>query len=113
MSNSYDLQQVRAISQGDESFVSVLVEAFLQEIPPDMEAMQIAVNNDNHKMAYQFAHKMKPNLEMFGIDLLKEILAIEKWSNSRKTSIAIQPQLDKIVATLTIVISELKEDFLI
>lgn len=111
MPNSYNLQKVREISGGDESFVTVIVETFLQEIPPDMKSMQMAIGNDNHKMAYQFAHKMKPNLEMFGIDLLKEIAAMEKWSDSTKTTATIQPQLDKIISTLNTVLAELKKDF--
>ena len=54
---------------------------------------------------------MKPNLDMFGIDLLKQIAAMEKWSDSNKPTAAIQDQLDQIITTLTIVIAELKEDF--
>ncbi|RMB56884.1 Hpt domain-containing protein [Dokdonia sinensis] len=107
----YDLVKVREIAGGDDSFVEVIVTTFLEEIPPDMASMQEAIENDNHKMAYQFAHKMKPNLDMFGIDLLKQIAAMEKWSDSNKTKDFIQPQLDDIVSTLTLVIAELKQDF--
>ncbi|WP_299209867.1 Hpt domain-containing protein [uncultured Dokdonia sp.] len=111
MAKNYNLEKVLEIAGGDESFVTVIVETFLQEIPPDMVAMQTAIANDNHKMAYQFAHKMKPNLDMFGIDLLKQIAAMEKWSDSNKPTSAIQEQLDQIITTLNIVIGELKEDF--
>ncbi len=111
MSKNYDLTKVKEIAGGDDSFVTVIVETFLQEIPPDMDAMQLAIENDNHKMAYQFAHKMKPNLDMFGIDLLKQIAAMEKWSDSNKPTSAIQQQLDEIITVLTSVIAELKEDF--
>jgi len=111
MSRQYNLDKVREIAGGDESFVQVIVETFLTEIPLDMEAMATAIDNDNHKMAYQFAHKMKPNLDMFGIDLLKQIAAMEKWSGSKRPTDAIRPQLDDIVNTLTTVIDELKHDF--
>lgn len=111
MSRHYNLEKVREIAGGDEDFVSVIVATFLQEIPPDLESMQSAIANNNHKMAYQFAHKMKPNLDMFGIDLLGQIKAMEKWSDSSKPTSAIQSQLDDITETLTIVIKELEEDF--
>jgi HPt (histidine-containing phosphotransfer) domain-containing protein len=111
MTRNYNLEKVREIAGGDDSFITVIVETFLQEIPPDMESMQTAIENDNHKMAYQFAHKMKPNLDMFGIDLLKQIVAMEKWSESSKPTSGVQEQLDQIIATLNIVIGELKEDF--
>ena len=111
MSREYNLDKVREIAGGDDSFVEIIVATFLTEIPLDLEAMQTAVNNDNHKMAYQFAHKMKPNLDMFGIDLLKQIAAMEKWSGSKRPTETIRPQLDDIVNTLTTVIDELKHDF--
>lgn len=111
MSKSYNLQKVREIAGGDDSFVSIIVETFLKEIPPDLQSMQLAIENSNHKMAYQFAHKMKPNLDMFGINLLREISAMEKWSDTHKPASHIQKQLDRIVTTLTTVIEELKQDF--
>jgi len=111
MPSHYNLIKVKEISGGDDSFVNIIVETFLQEIPPDMEAMKMAISNDNQKMAYQFAHKMKPNLDMFGIDLLKEIVAMEKWSNTNRPTSAVQPHLDKIMDTLNMVIEELKQDF--
>ena len=111
MTKNYNLEKVKEIAGGDDSFVLVIVETFLQEIPPDMESMQTAIANDNHKMAYQFAHKMKPNLDMFGIDLLKQIAAMEKWSDSNKPTSAIQEQLDQIISTLNLVLKELRADF--
>lgn len=111
MSKHYNLQKVKEIASGDESFVTVIVDTFLEEIPPDLQSMQLAIESSNHKMAYQFAHKMKPNLDMFGIDLLREISAMEKWSDTHKSTVHIQRQLDRIVATLTAAIEELKVDF--
>lgn len=111
MSKFYNLEKVRAIAGGDQDFIKVIVETFLQEIPPDVQAMKIAIANDNQKMAYQFAHKMKPNLDMFGIDLLSEIAAMEKWSATNKPTSSIQPHLDRIVNTISEVIKELKQDF--
>lgn len=107
----YNLEKVREIAGGDEDFVGVIVDTFLQEIPSDLQSMQSAIANNNHKMAYQFAHKMKPNLDMFGIDLLSEIKAMEKWSESNKPTSAIQTKLDDITTILGNVIQELQEDF--
>lgn len=111
MGKNYNLKKVHEIAGSDMGFVNIIVETFLQEIPSDLESMQSAIKNNNHKMAYQFAHKMKPNLEMFGIDLLNQIKAMEKWSDTNKPTEAIQTQLDEITSTLTTVIAELKKDF--
>jgi hypothetical protein len=48
---------------------------------------------------------------MFGIDLLDQIKAMEKWSDTNKPTSAIQTKLDDITNTLTTVIAELQEDF--
>ena len=111
MLRHYNLKKVREIAGGDEDFVQVIVATFLTEIPPDMKAMQTAIDNDNHKMAYQFAHKMKPNIDMFGINLLKQIATMEKWSDSKKPTDAIRPHLNEIVHILNTVIDELRHDF--
>ena len=111
MPNHYDLYQLEDMSGGDKEFMQTVVETFLTEIPPDLVSMQTAIENDNHKMAYQFAHKMKPNLEMFGIDLIREISAMERWSETTKPTSAIKPQLDKIVISVNKAIAEMKKDW--
>ena len=73
--------------------------------------MVAAVKNDDPKTVYQFAHKMKPNLQLFGIDLLKEIKQIEAWSDSGKDKSEIEPTLNHIVATVSGAIEDLKADF--
>ena len=111
MPTHYDLYQLEDMSGGDKEFMKSVVEAFLSEIPPDLESMELAINNDNHKMAYQFAHKMKPNLEMFGIDLIREISAMERWSDSAKPTSAIRPQLDTIIELTNNAIVEMRKDW--
>lgn len=111
MIRHYNLEKVLDIAGDDKDFVSIIVQTFLHEIPADLESMQRAITNNNHKMAYQFAHKMKPNLDMFGIDLLGQIKLMERWSNNSKPTSAIQLQLDEITGILTKVIAELKQDF--
>lgn len=91
--------------------MAVVAQTFLEEIPPDLQAMQEAVQNDNKELAYQFAHKMKPNLEMFGVEVAKDISAIESWSKTSKNPNVIADNLAHVVTTVTKVFEELKEDF--
>ncbi len=111
MSKGYSLDSVKELSGGDNEFIVVLVQTFLEEIPPDLDNMAEAVNNDNPQTAYQYAHKMKPNLQLFDIDLLKEIKQIESWSKSGKSKEEILPILNHIVATVNKAIESLKADF--
>ncbi|MCW8981737.1 MULTISPECIES: Hpt domain-containing protein [Altibacter] len=111
MSRHYSKESLNEIAGGDQDFMGVVAQTFLEEIPPDLLAMEEAVENDNKELAYQFAHKMKPNLEMFGIDVLKDITAIEAWTRTSKNKAAITSNLDKVVSTVKTVLKELKEDF--
>ncbi|UAB80190.1 Hpt domain-containing protein [Marixanthomonas sp. SCSIO 43207] len=111
MSKHYSIEKIQEIAGGDEDFMAVVAQTFLDEIPPDLEALQEAVSNNNKELAYQFAHKMKPNFEMFGVEINKEILAIESWTKTSKKQSAIESKLETVVTTVKEVIKELKEDF--
>lgn len=111
MSKTYSLESLQEIAGGDEEFMAVIAKTFLDEIPPDLKSMTLAVENNNKPLAYQFAHKMKPNLEMLGLNLTKDITAIESWTNTSRSKSTIQPQVEKINSILEKVFIELKEDF--
>ncbi|WP_108866316.1 Hpt domain-containing protein [Aquimarina aquimarini] len=111
MNKRYSLKNVNELSGGDDEFIAVLVQTFLEEIPPDLDSMVQAVHSDNPQMAYQYAHKMKPNLQLFDIDLLKEIKQIEAWSKTKKDKEQIFPVLDHIVAIVKGALDDLKVDF--
>ncbi len=111
MSKNYSIESLSVIADGDKDFMSVVAQTFLDEIPPDLASMEEAIHNNNKELAYQFAHKMKPNLEMFGIDVLKDITTIESWTKTLKSTSAIEANLENVSTTLRKVFEELKEDF--
>src|SRR5690606_15545956 len=111
MTRHYAKDNLSEIADGDQDFLAVLAQTFLDEIPPDLHSMKEAIENENRDLAYQFDHKMKPNIEMFGIDVQKEITSIEAWSKTSKNKATILPHLESVVAILNLVFSELREDF--
>tara|TARA_B100000508_G_C11362368_1_gene229543 strand:+ start:228 stop:569 length:342 start_codon:yes stop_codon:yes gene_type:complete len=111
MSTTYSIDSLKEIAGDDQDFMAVVAQTFLDEIPPDLEAMVDAVDNENRELAYQFAHKMKPNIEMFGIDLQKEITQIESWTRTAKSKASILPLVENVKSTLETVFEELKKDF--
>lgn len=110
MSN-YNLESVEEMAGGDQDFVKVVVQTFIEEIPPDLEAMNQAVSENNPGQAYQYAHKMKPNLQMFGLNLMPQIKIIEEWSKSGKD----KKEVDEAALTISRKVKnaekELKQDF--
>jgi HPt (histidine-containing phosphotransfer) domain-containing protein len=111
MSKIYSFESLQEIAGGDEEFMAIIAKTFLDEIPPDLEALIQAIENNNKALAYQFAHKMKPNLEMLGLNLTKDVTAIESWTNTSKNKAAVDAQVQKINNTLKQTFKELKADF--
>ncbi|MEL6810409.1 MAG: Hpt domain-containing protein [Bacteroidota bacterium] len=111
MSKNYSIDSLKEIAGGDQDFMAVVAQTFLEEIPPDLASLEEAISNDNKELAYQFAHKMKPNIEMFGIDLLKQITGIESWTKTSKGTETVLPHIELVTTTLHNVFDELKGDF--
>ena len=108
---NYNLDSVEEMAGGDQDFVKVVVQTFLEEIPPDLEGMNQAVTQENASQAYQYAHKMKPNLQMFGLELMPQIRIIEEWSKSGKDNSEVQEAARIITDKYKKAETELKEDF--
>ena len=107
----YSIDNLKEVIGDDPEFIAVVVQTFLAEIPPDLEGLKAAVAEGDRKRAYGFAHKMKPNIEMFGVDLMKNIRSIETWSRSSKDIDAVQPLVDEVNEVLQAVFVELRQDF--
>ena len=111
MDTHYSKASLSAIADGDQDFMSIVAQTFLEEIPPDLEGLTKAIKSNNKELAYQFAHKMKPNIEMFGIDLMKNISSVETWSRSSKDPESIAPLVEELDHTLRAVFEAIKSDF--
>lgn len=109
--NNYDLQDVKVMAGDDEDFLKIVVQTFLEEIPPDVEAMNNAISNGNSSLAYQYAHKMKPNLQMFGLNLMDQILIIEDWSKKGTGIEGVQEAATVISEKVARASESLKSDF--
>ncbi len=112
MSKYYDLADVHEMAGGDDDFVKIIVQTFLEEIPPDVDSMMEAIENSNASLAYQYAHKMKPNLQLFGLNLMDHILTIEAWSKGNTASESAAKASGETIATkVNLAKDQLKEDF--
>jgi hypothetical protein len=111
MNKNYSLESVKEMAGDDNDFVKVIVETFLEEIPADVNLMTEAIENENSAVAYQFAHKMKPNLQLFGLELMDQILIIEAWSKSKVNSVLAKEAGEQIASKVHLAEGELKKDF--
>lgn len=111
MGKIYNLDSVNEMAGGDQEFINVIVQTFLEEIPPDVRSMSEAIENENPTLAYQYAHKMKPNLELFGLQLMDKILLIEAWSKGKENTENARIAGEKISERVNQAEQELKNDF--
>ena len=111
MNKHYSYESLKSVAGDDIDFMAVVAQAFLDEIPPDLEALQQAIMLENKELTYQFAHKMKPNMEMFGIKVMDEIQGIEAWTNTTKDKSVVSDSIEHLVNVLKLVFTQLKEDF--
>lgn len=79
----YNLSKVYAISDNDEEFARQIVTLFTEEVPAEIKNMREGLEEKDHKRVYQAAHKIKPTLDLLGMQMAYEdVLAIEKWSKA-------------------------------
>ena len=112
MAINYNLAKVYALSDNDSEFVLQIITLFVTEVPEDLKQIELGVKTKDHKLAYSYAHKIKPSLDLLGMNVaFEEILQVEAWTKEegkRKeindTFASIQSQVDKAV-------KEIKKDF--
>lgn len=107
----YNLTRAQELTDGDAEFMRTLVQTFLEEIPADLAAMNEAIENENAALTYQIAHKMKPNLYLFGLDVTQEIQKLEAWEKSQSTKAEILVSAKSISDAVFRAATELKKDF--
>jgi HPt (histidine-containing phosphotransfer) domain-containing protein len=112
MAINYNLAKVYALSDNDPEFVMQIITLFVTEVPEDLKQIDLGIKTKDHKLAYSFAHKIKPSLDLLGMTVaFEEILQVEAWTKAEgkrkeidETFASIQSQIEKAV-------KEIKKDF--
>ncbi|BAO55705.1 Hpt domain-containing protein [Nonlabens marinus] len=110
MSKAYDLSKVRELSDDDADFIKAMVETFIEEIPMDLEQLAMAVVNDDRGLVHEYAHKIKPTVDMFGLSCLYDVLVLEAWGKS-EDEMEINEHFMRVQEELQKAVDQLKEDF--
>jgi len=112
MAINYNLAKVYALSDNDPEFVMQIITLFVTEVPEDLKQIDLGIKTKDHKLAYSYAHKIKPSLDLLGMTVaFEEILQVEAWTKAEgkrkeidETFVSIQSQIEKAV-------KEIKKDF--
>ena len=83
MALHYNLAKVYEISSNDADFAQQIVELFLQEVPAEIKKIKEGIKEKDYKKTYAAAHKIKPTLDLLGMDLaFEEVNQIMNWTKS-------------------------------
>jgi len=112
MALHYNLSKVYAISENDVDFARQIVVLFLEEVPAEVKNIRKGLKEKDHTMVYHAAHKIKPTLDLLGMDLAYEdVLAIESWSRAEGRKKEIKEIVKSLKNYVKLTVKELKKDY--
>jgi hypothetical protein len=112
MALNYNLAKVYALSDNDPEFVNEILTLFVTEIPEDLAQIKEGIKKKDHKHAYAYAHKIKPTLDLLGLNVaFEEILQVEAWTKVEGKRKDIDYTFKSIKAQVKDAIKEIKKDF--
>ena len=108
----YNLAKVYAISDNDSEFVNEILTLFVNDVPEDLAQIKEGIKKKDHKHAYAYAHKIKPSLDLLGMNVaFEEILQVEAWTKAEGKRKDIEHTFDSIKTQVKEAIKEIKKDF--
>lgn len=112
MALKYNLSKVYALSDNDPEFVKEILTLFVTEVPDDLAQVKEGIKKKDHKHAYAFAHKIKPSLDLMGMNVaFEEILQVEAWTKIEGNKKDIMETYKSIKSQVKEAIKEIKKDF--
>ncbi len=85
---------------------------FLEEVPTEMKNIKHGLKEKDHDKVYHAAHKIKPTLDLFGMDLAyDDVLAVENWSRSEGKKKEIKDVVKSLKEYVSKAVKELKKDY--
>ncbi|MDR7210657.1 Hpt domain-containing protein [Flavobacterium piscis] len=112
MALKYNLSKVYALSDNDAEFVNQILRLFVTEIPEDLQQVREGIKKKDHKHAYSYAHKIKPTLDLMGLNVaFEEILQVEAWAKSEGKKKEIIETFRSIKKQVNDAVKEINKDF--
>ena len=108
----YTLDKLNEMSEGDQEFIETVVAVFLQEVPADLERLEEEIKSKNHDQIYKLAHKIKPNVDLLGMEPARKCaLEIETMGKNAMAIDLIENRFPLLKQDIQTAIDELKRDF--
>jgi HPt (histidine-containing phosphotransfer) domain-containing protein len=112
MALHYNLAKVYAISDNDPDFVHQIVKVFVLDTPIDLDHIKVAIEEKNHQKCFDYAHKIKPSLDLLNLNIaLEELVLIEQWAKSLGKKKEVIELYRSVSERIEKAIKEIKKDF--
>ena len=112
MALNYNLSKVYALSDNDPEFVNQIITLFITEVPLDLIQIKLGIKSKDYKLAYSYAHKIKPSLDIMGMKLaFEEILEVEAWGKREGKRKEINHTFNSIESQIEKAVKEITKDF--
>jgi HPt (histidine-containing phosphotransfer) domain-containing protein len=112
MALNYNLSKVYAISDNDVDFARQIVVLFTEEVPAEMHNIKEGLKDKDHQRVYQAAHKIKPTLDLLGMDIAyRDVIAIEAWTKAEGKKKEIKDVVKNLRKYIKLTLKELKKDY--
>ncbi|MFS4456814.1 Hpt domain-containing protein [Maribacter sp. 2304DJ31-5] len=108
----YSLDKINEMAEGDEDFINSVISVFLEEVPVDLEALEVALIDKNYDQVYKLAHKIKPNVDLLGMEQTRAVaLEMETLGKNEANMEDIEKLFPALKTDIHQVVAELKKDF--
>ena len=112
MALNYNLAKVYALSDNDPEFVMQIITLFVTEVPQDLVQIKLGIKTKDHKLAYAYAHKIKPTLDLLGMDsAYEENLQVMEWTKSEGKKKEIKEVFKSLKEHIENALKEVKKDY--
>jgi hypothetical protein len=112
MALQYNLSKVYEISENDNEFALQIASLFLEEVPYEIQEMKNAIELKDYEKTYSSAHKIKPTLDLLGIDMAYEdVLLVIKWTQKKGKRKEIKEVFKTLKSRIVAAADEIKKDF--
>jgi HPt (histidine-containing phosphotransfer) domain-containing protein len=106
----YDLIQLEELSGGDQDFVNMMVDTFLEHTPGQLEELISAQAINDMATFGAISHKIKPNVDMFGIKkIIQDVRDLEQLGKAGQNNDELKTKLENVKSELTIAFEQLRQ----
>lgn len=110
MDQVYNLKQLEELAGGSSEFVDSMVETYLEHTPQQINQMAQAYEAGDLEEVGGIAHKIKPNVDLFGISAIRdEIRIVEQKGKSGIDDDEMRQSFEKVKQYLEISFEQLKQ----